>query len=122
MRLFDEVVNARRVDRVGDFYAPEFIDRCPGPDQAPGPAGIRKVVEAYVALIPDLHIDVDDVIVAGDRIATRETWTGTHTNDLPGAPATGKAFSLIRMHVFRLADGRIVEEWSAGSVVEALRS
>ncbi len=120
-RLFDEAVNAGRLEVIAAVYTPDFVDHAPGPGQAPGPAGIAEVVARYRAAIPDLHVEVEDVVAEGDRIATRETWTGTHRHDLPGAPATGRAFRLTRMHVFRVVDGRIAEEWTAGSVFEVLR-
>jgi len=121
-RLFGEAVNEGRVELIKEIYAPHFIDRTPGPGQAPGPAGIVDVVERYRAAIPDLRIELDDVVVADGFITTRETWTGTHRHDLADIPATNRPFSMSRMHIFRVENGAIVEEWTAGSVLDTLRT
>ena len=121
-RLFDEVVNQGRVEVTSELYASNFIDHAPGLDQLPGPGGIVQVVKQYRSAIPDLKVTVEDVVVSLNRVATRETWHGTHMNELVGVPATMKRFTATRMHIFRIEDGLIVEEWSAGSIIDALRN
>ena len=122
IRLFDEVVNQGHVDVIHDLYAPEFVDHAPGPGQESGPAGIIQVVERYRAAIPDLHVTLEDVLECGDRLVTRETWRGSQSQDLADLPANGAVFEVTRIHIFRIVAGRIVEEWTAGSVLDALRA
>jgi predicted ester cyclase len=121
-RLFEQAVNQGRLEVIHELYAPQFVDHAPGPGQAPGPSGIVEAVERYRAAIPDLHVTVEDILVCGDRLVTLETWRGTHRHALAGLPATNKSFEMTRMHIFRLADGMIVEEWTAGSVLNVLRA
>jgi hypothetical protein len=40
---------------------------------------------------PDIHWDVRDTVVEGDRIATFSFWTGTHRGEFMGIPATGRS-------------------------------
>jgi len=49
------------------------------------------------------------VLVSGDRVTTIGTFSGTHTGDFMGVPATGKKVSFPVIHVDRVVDGRIVE-------------
>lgn len=121
-RLFKEAVNQGHVDLIYKLYAQHFIDHSPGPGQATGPAGIVDAVKRYRTAIPDLEVTVEDVIVSGDRVVTRETWRGTHMMDIVGIPATRKQFTATRMHIFRIEDGLIVEEWTAGSIIDVLRN
>ena len=121
-RLFDEAVNQGHVDLIVELYAPSFVDHSPGPGQAPGPAGIIEGVKRYRTAIPDLEVTVEDVIVSGDRVVTRETWSGTHRYELAGLAATNRSFVTTRMHIFRVDSGRVVEEWSAGNVLDLLRT
>jgi predicted ester cyclase len=37
--------------------------------------------------------------------------TGTHLGDLMGAPPTGKRFTILETHVFRVCNGRLAEHW-----------
>lgn len=120
-RLFDEAVNQGHTEVISELYASNFIDHDPGPNQLPGPDGIIQVVKQYRSAIPDLKVIVEDVVISGNRVATRETWRGTQMNELAGVPATLKQFTATRMHIFRIEDGLIVEEWSAGSIIDKLR-
>jgi predicted ester cyclase len=100
-RMFEEVMNRRRQESIGDFIAADVVDHTPAPEQGRGRAGIAAMVRMLLGSNPDLRVVVDDVIVEGDRVATRETW---HT--VNGVQQIA--------HFFRFADGLIVEEWSMG--------
>ncbi|HKJ39550.1 MAG TPA: ester cyclase [Anaerolineales bacterium] len=121
-RIFEEAVNQAQTDVIGELYADDFIDHSPGPDQAPGPAGIVDVVKQYRTAIPDLSVTVEDVIVAGDRVITRETWRGTHRHRLGDFLPTNASFVATRIHILRIENGRVAEEWTAGSIIDRLRA
>jgi predicted ester cyclase len=54
---------------------------------------------------PDTHIDVDDVIATGNKVAVRSTMTGTDTMGfMPGMAATGRPFSMGAIDVFTFDD------------------
>lgn len=65
----------------------------------------------YRAAFPDLHVQIEDQLAEGDRVATRWTGTGTHNGELAGIPATGKQVTLPGMEIVRIADGKLVEGW-----------
>jgi len=121
-RIFEEAVNQGHTDVIGELYADNFIDHSPGPDQAPGPAGIVNVVNQYRAAIPDLSVTIEDVIVAGDRVITRETWRGTHRHKLGDFLPINASFVASRIHILRIENGRVAEEWTAGSILDRLRA
>lgn len=119
-RIFEEAVNQGDTDVIAEIYAEGFIDHSPGPDQAPGPAGIVNVINQYRAAIPDLTVTIEDVIVAGDRVITRETWRGTHRHKLGDFLPTNASFVATRIHVLRVENGQVAEEWTAGSILDRL--
>jgi predicted ester cyclase len=51
------------------------------------------------------------MIAEGDRVATKKTFTGTHTADFGDIPATGRRVTLQYIDIMRVRDGRIVEHW-----------
>ncbi|MEW6336408.1 MAG: ester cyclase [Acidobacteriota bacterium] len=61
--------------------------------------------------MPDLHFELGDPIVDGDRMALRWTASGTHTGTLRGLPPTGKTLRFSGTVIDRVVDERIVEEW-----------
>jgi hypothetical protein len=99
--MFDELLNRRRTEAIGDFFADDVVDHSPAPGQSPGRAGIADMVGLLLRLNPELRVTVDDILVQEDRVATRETW---HT--VNGIQHIA--------HFFRFAGGRVVEEWSMG--------
>ena len=58
-------------------------------------------------MFSDLKVTVDNMIAAGDLVATKDSWKGIHA-------ATKKVVTGETMHVFRIADGKITDEWSNG--------
>lgn len=60
---------------------------------------------------PDLHAEVHDMFAAGDYVFTELTWSGTHTGDFFGIPATDNPILHNGIVVRRLEDGLIVESW-----------
>jgi predicted ester cyclase len=59
----------------------------------------------------DLHVRIDDVVAAGDEVAVRLTFRGTHQGDYLGLPATGRAIEYVSHEFYRIAGGLIAEEW-----------
>lgn len=75
---------------------------------ADGMAEARGWREAF----PDLDITVDRQVAERDLVAVRWTARGTNTGTGNGIPATGRAVQITGTTLFRVADGRIAEEWT----------
>jgi steroid delta-isomerase-like uncharacterized protein len=60
----------------------------------------------------DLRHTIEDMVAEGDKVATRMTSRGTHTGDFRGIAPTGKQFTVTGMDLFRIADGKIAEQWT----------
>jgi steroid delta-isomerase-like uncharacterized protein len=107
--------NARDIDGLAALVSEDCVNHAAIP-QAQGRAGMRAIVEKLWRAFPDQTMTVDDVIAEGDKVVCRVTVTGTHTGKLDFAklqlPPTGKRFTSTHIHVFRIADGRIVERWA----------
>lgn len=104
-RLVEEGVNQGKLETVDELFAPEFIDRST-PDQPPGPDGVKTYVSLVRAGFPDLSVSIDDVIAEGDKVVIRTTWRGTRPS--------GQQSARTMIQIFRLANGKIAEEWNEG--------
>lgn len=71
----------------------------------------KQVYGAYLSALHDTHIEVEELVAEGDKVMSRVALRGTHGGDLGGMPPTGKTFTVSAFTVFRIADGRIAEEW-----------
>jgi steroid delta-isomerase-like uncharacterized protein len=108
-RGFEEGINKRNYayfdETIGENYVNHMMP------QATGPEGLKQIVGGFVAGFPDMQITVEDLIAEGDRVATRGFWRGTHTGDFMGIPATGREVTLPYIDVWRLENGKAVENW-----------
>ncbi len=57
----------------------------------------------------------------GDKVAARLQITGTHSGNLYGIPATGKAIDIAAGAIFTLENGKIVESWMMAEEARLLR-
>ena len=67
--------------------------------------------ELYDAF-PDTQFTIDDIIVEGDKAATRSTITFTHTGEFMGRPPTNKKVTIWAIEIYQFSGGKIVEVWS----------
>ena len=112
-RVIEEIINQGKLDAIDELFAPTFVDRST-PEQAPGPEGVRQFVSAVRADFPDLSIRIDDVIAEDDKVVVRTTWQGTLRGIAAGSRSSGRQVSSTMIQIFRLADGKLVEEWNEG--------
>jgi steroid delta-isomerase-like uncharacterized protein len=110
LRGFEEMINGRRLELADELLAENYVNyNMPAP--APGPAGFKQMLGMFFNAFPDMRVDVQDVIVDGDKVAGRGTWTGTHQGDFMGIPATGKQVSVPFIDIWRADGDRMVENW-----------
>jgi steroid delta-isomerase-like uncharacterized protein len=77
-----------------------------------GPKGMAGFAELFFGAVPDAVCEVRTWVENGDTLAIEWTWSGTHTGDIEGWPATGRKFTLEGCNITKLADGLIVDERS----------
>lgn len=112
-RQATEVVwNQGRVERLGEFYSETVVRHVP---ERPVPIVGLEANQAYIrdlrAAFPDTRVEIVRIIGEGDWLAFHWVWTGTHTGDLPGLPATGKAVRLEGVSLDRMEHGKAAEIW-----------
>ena len=112
-RLFGEAIHEGNLAAVDEMFSVGFVDHST-PDQVAGPAGVKDYFVAVRTGFPDIRVSIDDLIVEGDKVVVRSTWRGTHTGNYAGSAPTGKRVVRTLMQIFRIVDGKFVEEWNEG--------
>lgn len=82
------------------------------PQPIRGIQGAKDNVNQYLSAFEGARIKVLDQIAEGDYVATRWEGKGRHTGELLGIPPSGKEATVTGQNFSRLANGKIVEEWS----------
>ncbi len=71
----------------------------------------KKAYNSYLSAFHDTRIEVEELIAEGDRVMSRIRLYAIHKGELEGILPTGKEVSVCGFTVFRIADGKIAEEW-----------
>lgn len=82
-----------------------------------GRENVAGLVRTIVDALPDLHNVEQDIIAERDIVAVRAVVEATHEGDLLGIPASGRHVQWDAVDVYRVADGRIAEEWAADDLL-----
>jgi steroid delta-isomerase-like uncharacterized protein len=69
---------------------------------------------------PDLQAHVEDIVAAGDKVAVRVRFRGTHAGEFLGFPATGRTVEYVSHEFYRIAGGLIAEEWICSDMATLL--
>jgi steroid delta-isomerase-like uncharacterized protein len=114
MRVFNEIFNQGKFQVADEIYAPDFQNH--GATRTVDLKTDQDYVHAEKKAFPDLHISVGQMVAEGDKVAVLWTFRGTHTGwGYEGLPPTGTRVEVRGITIWRIVDGRIVEEWSSFS-------
>jgi predicted SnoaL-like aldol condensation-catalyzing enzyme len=100
-------LNKKNLALFDQYFATDVIDHSAFPGQAPGREGLKAVVKELFGGYPDINAQIVVMIADGDLVATREQWTATEIKS--GAKKSGWT-----MHMFKIKNGMVQEEWSKG--------
>ena len=123
-RWFEEAWNERRDDSVDELMSAEAYGHVEG-GVVHGPDEFRKMRGTFLAALPDVRIEVEDVIAEGDRAAVRWRAKGTHGGDGFGFAASNRTVDISGTTWLTIRDGRIVEgwdTWNLGGLLASLKA
>jgi predicted ester cyclase len=111
-RLIGEGFSEGRLEVCDELIADGLVEHQDfGPDHAPGAEGVRAVIGSLRDAFSDFRLTIEDLVVAGDIVWTRNVATGTHDGTFAGNPPTGRPIRVDVFDVLRVVDGRVVEHW-----------
>ncbi len=120
-RYLDEVWNQGNTAAVDEFLAPNY-KRYLSPITAPLTRdGQKQRLTGFRAAFPDVHLTLEDMFAAGNRVAFRVMLRGTHQGVFQGIAATDKAVAFFTVDVVRVENGKIVEHWGGPDMLSLLQ-
>jgi steroid delta-isomerase-like uncharacterized protein len=111
-RFIDEVINGHNLDVLDEIMTPDYTNHVAPPELPRGPQGEKLFTQGFLAAFPDTRLMIEDAVAAGNRVAARVTFAGTHTGPFMGMPATGRSFAVPMIIYFGLRDGQISDNWT----------
>lgn len=96
-----------------ELVAEDMVNHAAGPQGREGLREIRRIIEADLGPVTAEH---HHLVAEGDLVAHHMTMRGTHVGSsmplLAGVAPTGCPVEWTFMHLWRVADGRVVEHWA----------
>jgi predicted ester cyclase len=102
---FEDFVNKRNAVVIRKNMTPDFYDH-DGPGGKPtGVDGDERMMEGMYAVMPDLHLTIEDMIAEGDKVMCRNVWRWTDGK-------SGKKMQFQGFVLWRFSGDRIAERWA----------
>ena len=110
-RTFEEIFSQGRFELATELYAKDFINH--GLHSNASLEEDQAALRGWHAAFPDVVVVPEKLIAENDLVTIYWIARGTNTGTGNGLPATGKKAELAGITIWRIADGKIKEEWSA---------
>ncbi len=76
-----------------------------------GPGGPLKASKHFREAVPDLKVQVTEMLIVGDRVIGRLHFTGHFTGKFMGEQGKGQAIDFSAVDIYRISQGKIIENW-----------
>lgn len=110
-RVWDDLVNRGRLESLDELISPDFRDHTPLPGQPDDLDGLMQRLMMLHGAFPDFQSSILDLTAEGDKVVALIRSSGTHLRPFLGEAASGKRFTILEIHIMRLAAGKMVEHW-----------
>lgn len=122
MRFAYERISEGDLDGFAELVADDFVEHEEIPGFPPTKEGALDYFRMLCTSFPDMQMDVDDLIVAGDKAVARVTVTGRHGGDFMGVPATGTRVRIPLIDIMRFDDaGLVAEHWGVADMFSVMQ-
>ena len=113
------MLNDHDHDAVDGFVAVDYINHSEYVED--GREANRDFWSTFFTAFPDIVANMDDLVVAGDRVVGRFTYRGTHAGPLYGVPPTGNAIEMRSIDIWRTHNGEFVEHWDELNLLDVFQ-
>ena len=122
-RWFKEVWNEGREATIVELFAEVGVAYGLGDGEAEvrGPAQLKPFVCNLRGALPDLQINIQDIMAEEDKVMVRVLLEGTHSGSGLGVPPSGRKIRVAGIVLLRISKGQFVEGWNSWDQLGLLR-
>ncbi|MET7017883.1 ester cyclase [Bacillus mycoides] len=91
-----------REELIPQTVTENFFDNTLPKGRPQGTEGLKFAAQNFRKVVPDIHCEIEDLLVVGDKVTARLSFTGTH-ND--------KKINFFAIDILHVKDGKITEDW-----------
>ena len=111
VRWREEIWNSGNLNIVDELAVPEYVCHLARmAEPVHGREALKRLFAANLAAF-DIRVTPEFLIAEGDMVAVRDSVWLKHTGDYQGHPPTGKEVKVTSTDIYRIVDGRFVEQW-----------
>jgi steroid delta-isomerase-like uncharacterized protein len=110
-RFLDEVINQGNQAALGELCAVDLAWHGGSVGDYRDLAAFQQGIAPFFTAFPDLAVTTNTLLAEGDTVIARYTWRGTQRGEFFGVPPTGKQVTVAGISTYRIAGGKIAEEW-----------
>lgn len=122
--FIEEGFNKMNLEAFDEFYTQNCVRHVPPLPDMRGVEALKQYgVEYRREVFSGVHMTIQEIIVEGDKAASRWTWEATHTGQSATFPfpAMGKRLTITGCTFYRFVDGKCAEEWEHQDMLGALQ-
>ena len=121
-RLIEQAFNQGNTSAIDEVCSDDFV----GHDALTGDQdrdASKQSIAAYRSAIPDIHIAIDDIFDADDKVVLRWSGQGTFENEMMGLQPTHQIGDPVRgITIDRYEGGKLVESWTYWDTLTFMRN
>jgi len=121
-RFIEEIWNHKKPGMISHLVTDDYTRVSPS-GTLRGAQGLRQDYDTYTSAFPDSHVQIEDMICEGNRVALRFTASGTQTGKLGDAAASGKSVKVPGAAMLRITNGKVAQEhivWDTQSLMQQI--
>jgi predicted ester cyclase len=111
VRHYHRIWSDGKIDELDKILSPDFVCHFINGIEWEGIDGAKHSISSHRISFPDWEEEIVDMISEGDKVVTRYRSTGTHQGAFEGLDSTGIKVSIYETSIYRIAGGKIAEQW-----------
>lgn len=119
-RFIAEVQVEANLDTFWQLIHPDFVDHTRPPGISDGPQGVLEQFQGFRSVLSDFDVRIVVQVAHDDLVSTHKIFSGVHTGDFLGIPASGARVELPVSDTIRIRGGRIAEHWGVLGIAPLL--
>lgn len=112
-RLIEQAYNLGNLEILDELIGSDYVRHQPPMKKVEGVADYKTFVQEVRSAYSNFNMEIEEILVDGDKTVTRLILSGKHTGKTPTiqAPPTGREVAMKGCTVSAWQDGKVVEEW-----------
>ena len=105
------------VDR---FMAEDFVEHEAIPGMGSTRDTPRQLFKMMLAAFPDFHVTVHELLQDGDKVTARVTFSGTHSGEFMGLPASNNKVDWNAIDILQFRGDKVAAHWGVMDMADAM--